>query len=173
MDEQKGVTFESGFWAGANIERLQIFNTGLVLDTRTSTDVSDKILEESLLWGAKEFGLVYRPGMIKRKHYVSHITFHSQMPLLPALSPPLAKLADRVSRAVSGMVEENISFEPTSFQVQHDLLTRKYSIAGFTIQRRTETPFRENKYYSEAPLPTDLHATLLGELEADLTKEMK
>jgi hypothetical protein len=71
------------------------------------------------------------------------------------------------------MVEENISFEPTSFQVQHDLLTRKYSIAGFTIQRRTETPFRENKYYSEAPLPTDLHATLLGELEADLTKEMK
>jgi hypothetical protein len=40
-------------------------------------------------------------------------------------------------------------------------------IAAFTIQRRGQTPFEENKYFSEAPLPTDIHINLLEQFEAD------
>jgi hypothetical protein len=168
MDEQKGVSFESGFINGVTVERLQIFNTGLVLDTRTSTDASDTILEESLLWAAEEFGLNYQPGIIRRKHYVSQLTFYSDVPLLRALNPVLEKLSNRVTAAVSGLAGEDISYEPSSFHIQHDMLTRKYSVASFTVQRRADTPFRESKYFSEAPLQTSLHETLLAELEADI-----
>lgn len=73
-----------------------------------------------------------------------------------------------MSREVSGILQKNVSFEPAAFHIQHDLLTRKYPIAGSTIQRRAETPFREDKYYSEAPLQTRMHEVLLTELEADI-----
>jgi hypothetical protein len=49
-------------------------------------------------------------------------------------------------------------------------LERKYGIASFSITRRAEARFSENKYFSEAPLPTDLHLKLLEQFEAESSK---
>jgi len=50
---------------------------------------------------------------------------------------------------------------------------RKEPIAGFTIQRRVDTPFGENKYFSEAPLPTEIHLDLLQQFESDAERVFK
>jgi hypothetical protein len=47
-------------------------------------------------------------------------------------------------------------------------IPRKPLHAPFTIQRRAETAFAENKYFSEAPLPTNEHVALLETFEADV-----
>jgi len=77
-------------------------------------------------------------------------------------------LAESVTKSVTGATGENLKYELASFSISYDLLTRKHALGSFSIQRRDNTPFSENKYFSDAPLPTDLHIKLLEQFEADL-----
>jgi hypothetical protein len=168
FDEQKGVEFFQGKAGDSVIEKLVIYNTGLLVDTRTNTKTSKSLIEESLMWAKSKFGLCYEPQMIRRMAYVSQVTFHSDM-VLNSLNPALAKLADRVSSAVSEIQGETFDYQTSSVAIHHDPLKRKYPVAGFTIHPRADAPFSERKYFSEAPLPTDLHLELLRQFEADIT----
>jgi hypothetical protein len=168
FDEGKGVEFITGKAGTTVVEKFTVWRAGLGLETRSSTDDSKQILEGMLEWGAERFGLAYTSGMIKRWMYVSNVTFYSNVPLLALLSDPLAKLSRRTSESLSQILGERIEYETVMVTVHHDVLTRKFSPAPFSIQRRVETPFADNKYYSEAPLPTDVHIELLREFEADV-----
>jgi hypothetical protein len=169
LDEQKGVEFLEGKWGEVTVDRLTVYQNGILLDTRASTAESERILDEALRWAAAEFGVAYRSGMIKRKGYVSGLTFYSEVPLLNRLNPSLSRLSERVGNAAGQIVGKPLSFEPIALSIHHDWLpVGRQPIAPFTISRRAETPFSESKYYSEAPLPTDLHLSLLEEFEKDL-----
>lgn len=172
FDETKGVEFLEGKAGNKVIQKFVIWNTLLVVETRSSTADSKQILEDMLVWGAEKFGLNYKPGMIKQFGYVSDLTFHSDAPLL-GVSPALNKLAITTSDAVSEIWHEPIRYDPMVVTIGHDPLTRKYGIASFTIQRRAETRFSENKYFSEAPLPTDVHLKLLEQYEKDTLSAAK
>jgi hypothetical protein len=172
MDESKGVEFLEGKIGNKVIQKCVIWSNLLVVETRSSTEDSKQILEEMLLWATKEFALNYKPGMIRRFAYVSDLTFYSEVPLL-SVSPALTRLATATSEAVTEIWQEPIQYEPISIFVGHDPLSRKYAIASFTIQRRAETRFSENKYFSEAPLPTDLHLRFLEQYERDSVPAVK
>jgi hypothetical protein len=167
FDESKGVEFLEGKAGNKVIQKFVIWNTLLVVETRSNTAESKQILEEILAWGAEKFGLNYKPGMIKRFAYVSTLTFHSDAPILGA-SPALNKLATTTSEAVSEIWQEPVRYDPMIITLGHDPLARKYGIANFTIQRRAEARFSENKYFSEAPLPTDVHLKFLEQYEKDV-----
>ncbi len=122
-----------------------------------------------LAWGAEKFGINYRSGMLKQFAYVSDLSFYSDVPLLN-ISPPLTRLAAKTSEALSGIWQEPVRYEPMVLTVGHDPMVRKYGIAPFTITRRAEARFSEKKYFSEAPLPTDLHLSLLGEFEGEIKR---
>ncbi len=166
FDESKGVEFWEGKIGDNVIDKFVIWNSLLVLETRSNTTDSKRILEEMLLWGADKFGLNYKPGMIKRFGYVSNVTFYSDASLF-VVNPALTRLAAETSKAVSEIWQEPLQYEPLSVVVGHDPLARKYGIASFTIQHRAEHKFSEKKYFSEAPLPTDSHLKLLEQYEKD------
>src|SRR5436853_7534082 len=50
------------------------FDDGMVAETRSSTRDSEAFLEELAEWIVKDFGLVFRPEMIRMKGYVSDLT---------------------------------------------------------------------------------------------------
>jgi hypothetical protein len=166
FDETKGIEFHLGKAGERTIQKFVIWNTILVLETRSNTKDSMEILEEMLEWGAEKFHLDYHPGKIKRFAYISGLTFYSEAPILET-SRPLTKLAESTSRIVSEIWQEEIAYHPMILTVGHDPQERKNGIAAFTIQRRAEAKFSENKYFSEAPLPTDVHQRLLEEYERD------
>lgn len=163
FDEAKGVEFFEG-WGNLVIQKFTIWNTILVVETRTNTTDSKGILEDMLLWGAQRFGLNYKTGMLKRFAYVSDLSFYSDVPIL-STNPALDALCQKTSTALSDIWQEPVKYEPMTFSVGHDPLSRKYGIAPFSISRRAESRFSENKYFSEAPLPTDMHWQLLEEFE--------
>jgi hypothetical protein len=169
LDESKGVEFHEGKIGSKTIQKFTIFNTLLVLETRSNTSESKQILEEILTWGAAKLDLAYTPDKIKHFAYVSDVSFYSDVPLLDA-SPALAKLAGQTSEALSEIWKEPIQYEPTNLVVGHDTTARKYGIAPFTITRRAEAKFAENKYFSEAPLPTDVHLAMLKEFETEIRR---
>jgi hypothetical protein len=167
FDESKGVTFAGGKFGNSVIEQLVIYTYGIVLDTRSSTQESKQILEEALQWGTKELGLVYKPSMIKRWQYASNVTFRSAAPLA-GFHLAIQRLAESVTKAVAEVTKENLKYELVTFTLDYDQLTRKHPLGRFSIQRRDNTPFSENKYFSDAPLPTDVHIKLLEQFEADI-----
>jgi hypothetical protein len=167
FDEVKGVTFVGGKFGGVVLEQFVIYRFGLALDTRVSTAESKRLLEEAMIWG-KEIGLVLRP--VPRWQYVSQITFHSKA-LLTCGDSAFTRLADSTSKAVSEVAGENVKYELIFASVDHDPLTRKHPLGRFSIQRRENTPFSENKYFSDAPLQTDVHIKLLERFEADILGE--
>jgi hypothetical protein len=169
LDEKKGIVFEQGLAAGnVVIQKFTIFNTLLVLETRASTADSQRIILEMLEWGRDNLGLTFRSDMVKQWGYVSDVAFYSDAPLLA--TPALLELAHKTAGALSDIWKEKVSYEPIVLSVGHDPLARKNGIAPFTLQRRAETPFTENKYFSEAPLPTDMHLRFLEDYEKAVSK---
>ncbi|MGH9452463.1 MAG: hypothetical protein ACRD2O_00660 [Terriglobia bacterium] len=170
IDEAKGVEFLEGKYGDDVIWNLTIYNMAILLDTRSNTTRSREIVEEALEWGKATFGLKYEPGMIKRFGYVSQVTFYSDA-TLDMLHPALKRLVKRVSDSVSNDHQEEIEYQTTQVGIHHDHLKRKSALAGFTIAPRVETPLSDHKYFSEAPLQTDLHWELLEEFEAGLLSQ--
>jgi hypothetical protein len=172
FDETKGVEFLSGRWGDVTIEAVKIYNNGILLDTRISTAESERIIGEALTWAASKFGLVYSPKMITRRGYVSNLTFRSDAPILGKDNSPVARLVQGVSEAFSKITGDKTPWGPSILTLNSEHIPRKPLHAPFTIQRRAETTFSENKYFSEAPLPTDQHIALLEAFEADVIKSV-
>jgi hypothetical protein len=170
FDEAKGVVFAEGRLGDSVIEQLAIYTYGIILDTRTSTQESRRLLEEGLQWASKEMGLVYKPSMIKRWQYASNLIFYSKVPLTGVHSA-FQKVADSLTRTAAELTGEKLKYELVSFGVNYDQLNRKHPFGSFSIQRRENVPFSENKYFSDAPLPTDVHMKLLEQFEADISNK--
>jgi len=169
FDETKGITFGTGKLGRSVIEQVIIYTYGILLDTRTSTQESKRLLEEALQWASKDLGLVYKPSMIKRWQYTSQVTFSSECALTNA-SPAIQRLAKSMRENIAQVLpSENLDYELTGLLVDYDQLARKHPLGQFSIQRRENTPFSENKYFSDAPLPTDVHLKLLEQFEADIS----
>lgn len=166
--QEKGLVFEDGKIGNKVITKLSLFDAIIVLESRSNTSDSKQLIEEMLSWAAAKFDLVYAPGSIKRFAYVSGLSFYSDAPLLSAASQPITDLAAKTGTAVSEIWQEPIQYYPAQITVAHDPLARKNGIAHFMITYRAESRFSENKYYSEAPLPTDTHAKFLEEYERDV-----
>jgi hypothetical protein len=165
FDLSKGIEFLSGVSNGVGIGKFVIWPNILVLETRVSTDASKEILESILVWATEKFSLRYVPGDIKRFAYISDVTFNSDESLL-IFDPVLNWLSHQVSDALTEIWQEPVEYLPTSLKIGHDPVLRQAGIAPFSIERRGTARFSENKYFSEAPLPTDLHIKLLDEFEA-------
>lgn len=166
--EDKGATFSSGRMGDVVIDSAKIYSGLIYVETLSSTEDSRKAILDILDWGAKELNLTYVDGMIRRWAYVSQVTFLTDFPLLRSLSTPLDNLARKTSEQIADIFGEEITYHPMTYIVGHDPRVRKNGIASFTIQQRANTKFDENKYFSEAPLPTDIHIRLLQELEQEV-----
>jgi hypothetical protein len=166
-EEQKGLELKTGKLGNKVIDSLKIFPNLFVLETHSNTTDSRIVLEEMFDWAKRELGITYEPSMVLRWGYVSILTFYSDHNLIELASSPAAKLAAKMSKAVSEIWEEPFVFEARSLSIGHDPLTHKNGIASLLITPRADIPFSENKFYSEAPLPTDMHIKFLEEFEAD------
>ena len=64
--------FESGFYDGVQIEKVTIYTFAIVLDTRASTDDSERSLFNNMMsWAAAEFKITYDPDMITERRLIS------------------------------------------------------------------------------------------------------
>jgi hypothetical protein len=73
----------------------------------------------------RELGLTYEAKMIRHWAYVSILTFYSESNLVALANSPMARLAEKVTSAVSGIWNQPIAFEARAISVSHDPLERK------------------------------------------------
>jgi hypothetical protein len=171
-DLNKGVEFWEGKTGKKVIQKFVIWDSLLVLETTSSTDDSKAILEEILLWAVEKFQINYETGAIKKYAYISDITFFSDAPLLK-VGYPVELLAKECTESVSEIWQEPVEYQPISLKIGHDPVNRKFGIAPFSIERKGDAKFSENRYFSEAPLPTSQHLKMLEEFEMNILLTQK
>jgi hypothetical protein len=165
MDFQKGVTFAAGRFENIAIDQVQIFSDGIIIDTRSTTDDSLRVLNDLLAVAREKNGANIRPT---RMHCVSQVVFRSKLQLA-LLNPLLQPIADRLSEQTSKDLSHSIRFEPTVVLFGPETWQLKIAPNQFSIERRAGTPFNENTYFSAAPLPTVDHLKLIEEVEVALS----
>jgi len=138
---------------------LLIYTDGLVANTESSTNDSDKFLEEVLHSAVKQFGLVH-PGEISKRLYVSEMDVRLDQ-VIRLLNPKLETLANRVSELKHG---HPIAFEFSGLSFLPEPQAQA-TISGFTIERKVNTEWSEKRYNTKAPLQTDAHLRVLKEFE--------
>jgi hypothetical protein len=167
FDEQKGVEFVSGYTGQTTIDKLTVWNNGIGLDVRSSTDDAQQIIVSTLSWLKEVAGLAFKPEMITRWAFLSQCTFHSDVNL-DGVNPAIANLASRISDEISAIQKQRYDYSVRGITLDFDRERPNVPVAAFLIQRRVGTPLSGNKYFSEAALPTDVHLALLSEFEANL-----
>jgi hypothetical protein len=165
-DEKKGISFGMGRLGDTVIDDLIFLPFGISLGTRVSTEESKRLLEDAFKWG-KELGLVSTLRI--RWQYESELTFTSNVPLL-GIHPGLQMLSDVLTKNAAEILgEDDLKYDLGAILMEFDTLKRKYTLGRFSIQRRENTPFSANKFFSDAPLPTSVHWKALQDFEAAIT----
>jgi len=167
LDLSKGIIFVGGSFQkdpqnDIAID-LTIFNDGFIADTRSSTEDSDAFLEEFFSWIAIEFGLVPYQEILRSRVYVSELWVETDKSL-NTLNPKLENFAKRLTSLIVGHKHHPISFETYGISFWTNP-TVTLPPGPFKFERAEGVPFNENRYYSTAPLQTDVHLELLEELE--------
>jgi hypothetical protein len=167
FDEVKGIEFHDGQWDGINVQKLVMYNNGFLVETQSSTGDSETILLASLEWAKDEFGITFDPKMIYRRRYLSDLVFSTDAPIIDGFGP-IRNLITNLSDMTEAVLDERLHYAGLRLDVDFERFQRQAPIAPFTIQRRNDYAFSDNTYYSEAPLPTELHVQLLEEYERDI-----
>jgi hypothetical protein len=152
-----GLSFVDGAFSGLGVS-LEIYADGLIANTRSSTDVSDAFLDDLLTWTRETFKFRYDPLLVKTKAYESQISFTSDL----ALGKKLVQL----SQFAKILEESGLGKVPTKQDIVAIMFRDEVSPRhSFTFERRDNTPFSENKYFSRAAFSTKKHLQLIEEFE--------
>ena len=164
VDFHKGFELREGRLADIRIDRITVFVNGIVIDTRSSTDDSQKVLEDILRLAEEAFGAIIKPV---RWTFTSHLMFRSEM-RLASLNPVLSRIANVLTERASADMKHAFNFEPTTVMLNVDTSQAKTPPAVFSIERRADVPFSENTYFSSAPLRTSEHIEIVKAFETSL-----
>lgn len=146
---------------------LIIFNWGLVAETRSSTEDSDAFLHDFLNWASTEFNMTPYQEVIRAKNYLSELWVQTEKSL-NSLNPKLANFIKRLESLIEGHDHHSFRFETTGIILGPDF-TGATRPGNFRFERLIDVPFSENRYYSVAPLQTDIHFEFLEEFESILS----
>jgi len=167
VDDTKAFVFSTGQYQAkeeifVGVE-LKIYNDGLIANTQSSTRDTDRFLEDVLISASAEFSLNFRPEMIQKKLYVSELNVFSQKNFV---HPGLEKFGTKISQATSSNGHVEFEFGGVSFWPRQSF--PPLPVSAFHFERKLNTDRDHQKYFSRAPLQTDIHLQLLADFEAEL-----
>ena len=164
IEGKEGLQFKKGEYQAreevfVDVE-LTIFNDGIVAKSSSSTEDTDKFLDNVISSLTAEFSLTFDSSMIRRKLYLSELNIKLEQPL-PNLNAKLTAFSSTLTKA-SGSANP---FELGGISFWSDVTHAVYKTPPFTIERRMNAPFNENRFYTKAPVSTEQHIAMLKELE--------
>lgn len=167
--DQKGHRFTGGTFVppgGVPIEiRLAIYDDGIVVDNRSSTEAGDLFLYDALGWLAAEFQLPGPSEVPINRIYTSELFL--QFERRPAgLDARLRGFAKLLEATLGTPRAHGFDLAQLTFRSDPELSGQP---AIFKFERESGAPLRENRFYSFAHCQTEAHLRLLQALEKALT----
>lgn len=148
------------------IDTFRIFGNALMAATKTSTDDTDAFLEDVVVFAAEHLGASANLATPSGTTRLSKL----EVELDTALEKSFPFL-DPIGTRISGMLRSFASDLAPAFQLtglNFSFDTSKLVMTPFqpfSLERRVQKPFDTNLYFSQAPLKTSEHVSVLEELE--------
>lgn len=169
----KGAKFETGAISIGDreivISSISVFNDGLIFLTRDTRD-SQLIMDDFLAWLAADLNF-RKPTSQLVPQFGSHIIVEFAPSVDAALKFTESTRASyqKILNSLYGWTA-SVEIQRIAMAVDPIHLPRADRYATFSIERRANVPYTANRWFSGAPIPTDMHLQLLSELEANLEK---
>jgi hypothetical protein len=145
------------------IAQLQVYQTGFVVHTDTNTTDSDRIADDILDWAGSRFEVSFEP--IRPVGHLSQLEVRFEKRIADFF-PALKAVSSGMSKGLDDFWEVHPSYELTGLIFSFDPSRFPSPAPAFLkIEPRVNVAFEENVYFSEAPLSTDNHVTLLERFE--------
>lgn len=147
------------------IQALNLYAAAINVETATSTDDADVVLEDVLQLGAD----VIQPAD-GRHHYASQLEVDFESTHMEWLSPVIGNLGVRMAELVASYdaAAPAGAFAPAfRFSALHMATdpTQFVLACDFRIERRERVPFSANVYFAQAPLRTADHIAILQRMD--------
>lgn len=163
--EAAKVEFRQGTFRNSGIESFSLYGDGVVITSKSSTDLLDEFMTDVTEWMGTELGLKRIETHPVNIAYESNVLLRSEVPLLRLLDP-LAPIQEVIAKAVKATMGLGANFEPFGIALAADhSLIPGMKPAPFRLERRAGLGFETNLYVSQAPLRTADHLKVLERLE--------
>jgi hypothetical protein len=164
FDLAKGVAFLHGYFQDRIvIERLQVFNNGLMAEINGDTDECDAFLHDFVDWLKADIGVDIIQEPSSPRFYYSNVEVTCSFSLGEKL-PQLARIGQEITKKLHEYGQTAVS--------DVELVSLGYGRAGeaptFRFERKEGVPEERRIYLCAAPLRTKDHLPLLKELESIL-----
>lgn len=136
--------------------------TSVGATTKTSTGDSMFFLTDLLNWAHEKFGIDKTRQFPDFFHSMLELEFERSLIRFEDFRP----IGQAITNLVRGYGFKASDFELSGIQISLDPTTQVLpNLTPFSLERRAGASFRENRYFSQAPLRTDDHMWVISEIE--------
>lgn len=148
------------------IKELGIYSDGIICDAY-DTRYADLVLDDFTAWAPEALGTKERISPVRRT-YTSAIVCIFEKSVESGLGK-FSNLCEMLSRSLNDSYGWDYTFNlfRLGFNVDPKTIPHLRS-TNFVLERRAETLYTENRYFSVAPLKTETHIDLLKRIESEL-----
>jgi hypothetical protein len=170
FDLSRGATFLHGHFSKRFvIDKLQIFENGVLAETRATIEQCDDFIDDLVEWSLKELPISIDQNTPQGKAYLSQIEIESSLQLENVLTN-LTSLGLSVVKMLESYGQNTPTFQLSGLKLHADVTSViPLKPVEFVFERRALVPYSSNLYFSSAPLKTTDHVGFLNELETILS----
>lgn len=170
----EGMLFRYGVFPNVIISTLRVYRAGFLMEGASDSSALDEALDSLEILLATQYGLTVQPAGPVSRVYTSHLEFtlgDDATRALNVLDAFRGKLREAAKRRGIDAGEYIVG----SFALVSDPAKSSTAVkpSRFILERRNGFSHDQNRFFSEAPLPTKEHVQALGDLEMELIEAAK
>ncbi|MCW2227222.1 hypothetical protein [Bradyrhizobium elkanii] len=163
LDFTKGVTFSRGYYKGHVIDKLALYENGLLCEAMTDNSICDEFVSEVIGWATTEQKIPINETGVKA--FLSQLEVTTDLNL-SAVFQKINAIGTRLAKALSSYGQPVPSYAVNGIRMHYDSASMPLPRPPeFVFERRAGQPYSSNEFFSSAPLTTKDHMHILVELE--------
>lgn len=167
LSQEPNVVFEHGKFGDHVIKKFSVHTDGFLVNSQAGTDVTDRFLDDLMDWLKEEYEATELDINNSYRVYDSHLVVQLDVDLAPRMEF-INFVSSQIEKQRESYGLTPLEYVASGFMLSADGTASNLAPASFTIERRAKQPFKNNLYYSTAPLRTNDHIKLLEDIEASI-----
>lgn len=162
--QKETQTFAVGKFQGVQINELNVYGDGVIVSGRCDTKQLEDFIEDLFDMVEKDFGYTESKILEPEMHFESTIVVRSDRDLSSVITPP-QRAVNLIEQVLGRHTQGQYQLAGIHFETDVKGSPTRRRPVRFNLERRLGVPFSKNVFYTQAPLRTEDHFTLLEGLE--------